>query len=66
MVEAKKTIRIILECGGGCVRNVYSSDPRVKVDLLDWDDVECDEATPAEKRRAKILATKAEKMHPVF
>ena len=66
MVESKKTIQIILECGGGCVRTVYASDPHVKVELLDWDDVDCEEATPAIKRRAKNLKRRARNMHPVF
>jgi hypothetical protein len=61
-----KAPTIIVEVEGGCVRAVYSDQPGVKVQLLDWDNVKGGDATAAERRTAKALASKARRMHDVF
>jgi hypothetical protein len=59
-------IRLIVEVQGGCVQAVYASDPKVEVDLLDWDNIKDGSASPAERRAGRRLEQRAKKMHPVF
>lgn len=35
--------RVIIEVNGGCVSGVHSTDPNLRVSILDWDNVKVDE-----------------------
>jgi hypothetical protein len=61
-----KPVRIVIQIQGGVLQSVHSSDPAVKVDLLDWDDVKDDDASPAERRHARRLERKVGSMTEVF
>ena len=61
-----KPIRIVIQIHCGVLQAVHSSDPTVKVDLLDWDDVKDEGASPAERRHARRLERKVASMAEVF
>ena len=68
LLPARKAdkLRLIVEVRGGCVQAVYASDPKVTVDLLDWDAVADGDATPAQQREARELERRAGKMVTVL
>jgi hypothetical protein len=61
-----KPVQIVVEIKGGVLQSVHSSDPTVKVDLLDWDNVKDGDASPTERRRATKLERKTSRMTEVF
>jgi len=63
---ADEPIRIVIQVQGGVVQSVHSSEPGVKVNLLDWDNLNDPGTKPAERRGAHKLQRQAEKMHEVL
>jgi hypothetical protein len=37
--EAKPALRLIVVMEGGCVTDVYTSDPSATYEIIDWDDM---------------------------
>jgi hypothetical protein len=61
-----KPNEIIVVIEGGCCTAVFSEDPNVKVELLDWDNAKDGDATPAERRAAMKLERRTEQMTAVL
>ena len=60
-----KPAQIVVEVSGGVVNAIYSSDPTVQAEVLDWDNLETD-ATPADRTKAKALEKRIKKMTEVL
>lgn len=43
MKKAEKKTEIVVVVEGGCVQTVFSTNPDIKVELLDWDESKVDE-----------------------
>jgi len=61
-----KPAQIIIQVQGGIVQSVHASRPDVQVSLLDWDNLQDPDTTPAERRKAKRLERMASKMTEVY
>ena len=61
-----KPAQIIIQVKGGVVQSIHASVPDVRIDVLDWDNLQDPETTPAERRKAKRLERKAGKMTEVY
>jgi hypothetical protein len=62
----RKPAQIIIQVQGGIVQSIHASVPDVRIDLLDWDNLQDRDTTPAERRKAKRLERKARKMTEVY
>jgi len=62
----RRPAQIIIQVQGGVVQSIHASVPDVKVSLLDWDNLQDPDTTPAERRKAKRLERKAGKMTEVY
>jgi hypothetical protein len=62
----RRPAQIIIQVHGGVVLSLHASVPDVRIDLLDWDNLQDPGATAAERRKAKRLEWKASKMAEVF
>jgi hypothetical protein len=61
--EPKPKTEIFISLVGGNVQAIYSNDPSIKVNLIDWDNMVMDED---ETKKGKILLEKAEKNHLIY
>jgi len=61
--EPKPKTEIFISIVGGNVQSIYSNDPSVKVNVIDWDNLVMDED---EMKRGNVLIEKAKKTHQVF
>jgi hypothetical protein len=61
--EPKPKTEIFISIVGGNVQAIYSNDPNIKVNLIDWDNLVMDED---EMKRGNVLIEKAQKTHQIY
>ncbi len=61
-----KNTKIIIEVKGSLVQAVYANFKEIEVDILDYDNINDDDATEEEKKAGKRLEGQATEMKQIY
>jgi len=53
-IEVIKMEKVISECAGGLINQIYSSTSKIEVEIVDWDDLSQEEADIKEAQLKQI------------